>query len=943
MRVTRQNPAPNLEQLEPRLFLSADPALTALFGAAQEISIAPANSVTLDGTIASDDDIQTYRCAAPATGKLLIDMSAENGGLDSLLQVYNDRGRRVKLNDNASRDTLDSSVSLRVRPGQTYYVLAAANGDTTGEYQLTLASDPNDDLGNTMLAAREMRVARGRARQRAILNYQGDADVLKIVTDRTGPMEIDLTGVGRYNDLAGELVIFDASGNQVGRDLGSAGQHAHVSMDVGLGEEYYVMLTGSYSGELSRANVTVSLPTDDIGDTFPTATDLTLKRGKGSVRGSTDYTGDVDIVRVVASSTAPMSVTVTPLRKSTFQGTVTVYDAEGTVVASQSSASGTVSFQADTLAGQTYYIAVAGTYEASAQHYLLTVLCPQDDISGDFDGALFISLSNAQGSSSGEIDFLQDTDMFKVVSSITGSMTVDVAASGRKNDLNATLTVYDSTHQQIAYDDDGGLGLNASATFDVVDGETYYLLAGSYVDTTEGTYNITVNIVDDVIPDPTPEPDPEPDPEPQPTPDDDAPLPGAEIVAELLDLNGSQRLRIAGTDGADVITLSQSLNTVTVTTAAGSQTFTGNIVDIVIYGFDGDDTIRLTSTVSVSGLIYAGAGNDDVFESGTGSVTIYAEAGDDLVVSVGGGSDTIYGGVGFDTFWGDSTDHFGDVSSAETSAKSVHSITTFYQPFDATAGSSQYISLEIAGQDLADPVITSAATDWANFADVPLFVDGPQYDDIAQGQVGDCYYLACLSSLADSDPMVIEQMITPLGDGTFAVRFHRAGEEVYLRLDGDLPVNSYGSLVYAKAGPDGELWVPMLEKAYAFFRYEQDSYASISGGWMSVTFRDITGGYTNTTYTDGSINSLYNHISNMLSQDYSVTLGSYYSAASPVVGSHAYTVRSVETVAGQQYVTVYNPWGWDGRTWDNNSYDGMLTLSMEQIQNNFSAVVTSLV
>ena len=66
-------------------------------------------------------------------------------------------------------------------------------------------------------------------------------------------------------------------------------------------------------------------------------------------------------------------------------------------------------------------------------------------------------------------------------------------------------------------------------------------------------------------------------------------------------------------------------------------------------------------------------------------------------------------------------------------------------------------------------------------------------------------------------------------------------------------------------------------------------------------------------------------------------------AASPVVAGHAYTVISAEIIDGQRYVTVYNPWGWDGRTWDDNSSDGLLRLSIEQIQDNYTAVVTSLV
>ena len=64
------------------------------------------------------------------------------------------------------------------------------------------------------------------------------------------------------------------------------------------------------------------------------------------------------------------------------------------------------------------------------------------------------------------------------------------------------------------------------------------------------------------------------------------------------------------------------------------------------------------------------------------------------------------------------------------------------------------------------------------------------------------------------------------------------------------------------------------------------------------------------------------------------------SASSPVVGSHAYQVVSIDS---SNYVTVYNPWGVDGRSWDSNYYDGLLRLSIDQIQDNYVAIVTALV
>ncbi|MCK5557368.1 MAG: hypothetical protein KAJ01_03255, partial [Candidatus Hydrogenedentes bacterium] len=313
---------------------------------------------------------------------------------------------------------------------------------------------------------------------------------------------------------------------------------------------------------------------------------------------------------------------------------------------------------------------------------------------------------------------------------------------------------------------------------------------------------------------------------------------------------------------------------------------------------------------------------------------------DDLIVAVGGGVDWLYGGAGLDSFWYDSSDVVSDASAAENTARSLHRIASFYQPWTSNQASSSYVPLTVDGQNFVDPTITSYAHHYSNFANRELFVGGADYDDVRQGSVGDCYYLASLSSLADTDPQIIEQMVTSLGDGTYAIRFYRSGQEVYLRVDADLPVYSNGSLTYAKLSPQGELWVPIVEKAYAHFRYNQNSYQSISGGWMDTVYREVSGGSTQWRYTSGSITSLASYIRSYLNAGYSLTLGSYSSAASPVVGSHAYVIKSIDA---NNNVTVYNPWGVDGRSWDSNYYDGLLRLSIGQIQNSYVAVITALV
>jgi len=53
-------------------------------------------------------------------------------------------------------------------------------------------------------------------------------------------------------------------------------------------------------------------------------------------------------------------------------------------------------------------------------------------------------------------------------------------------------------------------------------------------------------------------------------------------------------------------------------------------------------------------------------------------------------------------------------------------------------------------------------------------------------------------------------------------------------------------------------------------------------------------------------------------------------------------VKSVEIESDATLVTVYNPWGFDGKLYDGNTGDGLLTLTLATFRENFSAVVVSL-
>lgn len=615
-----------------------------------------------------------------------------------------------------------------------------------------------------------------------------------------------------------------------------------------------------------------------------------------------------------------------------------VFDSRGRRIAYNNNASkGTTDSRITikAVAGRTYYV-VADSRSGSGSYSLSWLNKPADDYGNTIDTAGNLRTSKGTSYTTGRINYAGDLDVFKFIASSTGTLNVNLNAIGSGISLDTELIISDASGLELARNDDYLGSTNSYLSIQATEGETYYFTVKGYEDS-RGRYKVTAKISA-----PATQPPQQNNGASAPT---NVPLIAQatnSITAQVLTTDSGMQLLVVGTDMSDLISLSQTTAGIALTTSAGSQNFEGAFTSIVVYGFGGDDTIRTNHTVTAGVWISGGDGNDSLFIAGSGQALMFGGAGDDLIITIGGGSAVISGGSGFDSFWYDSADRLTDGSAAEAAANALHEVTQFYQPYTTNQSSTSYVPLTIAGQDFQDPRFDSQARAYRNFANVPLTVGGFEYDDVEQGAVGDCYLLASLSALAQSDPGILNQSITSLGDGTFAVRFYRNGQAVYVRVDADLPVTSGSNLAYASLGPDGELWVAIMEKAYAHFRYGSNSYASISGGWMADVFAEVANASSSYRSTGGSASSLFNYFQSHLNAGHAVTLGSNWNASGPIVGSHAYMVESVTSTEQGQFVTIFNPWGVDGKPWDGNSSDGLITLSVAQVQQYFSAAVTCL-
>ncbi len=370
------------------------------------------------------------------------------------------------------------------------------------------------------------------------------------------------------------------------------------------------------------------------------------------------------------------------------------------------------------------------------------------------------------------------------------------------------------------------------------------------------------------------------------------------------------QLNVTGTSGADNIYVSQSGDTITITANGQSTTYSSSSYgDIVIKGGDGNDSITVDSSVRANVRLFGEGGNDTLANKTQGNGT---------VVSIGGGYDVVSGNGWSTSLWGDSSD--------TVSGGNVHSVSGFWGG----------VSTELWGQNFSDPAGTGSTTRLNNSS---LWGTGPQITDVTQGLVSDCFLLAPLQTMANNAPSRLRELAVDLGDGTYAVQFKRGGTTTYVRVDGDLPAGGYyqQGINYAHPGASGNQWMPIIEKAYAEFRTGAWNYNSLNYGNFNSVLSDFG---QSVSGIGGDANTEFNQISGALAAGRGVTYGTIngINSGAPLIAAHTYTVTSAwRDGSGVGYVTMRNPWGYDGAGWDSNTSDGYVTLNMYQLQSNMMA------
>ena len=225
-------------------------------------------------------------------------------------------------------------------------------------------------------------------------------------------------------------------------------------------------------------------------------------------------------------------------------------------------------------------------------------------------------------------------------------------------------------------------------------------------------------------------------------------------------------------------------------------------------------------------------------------------------------------------------------------------------------------------------------------------------DDIMQGRLGDCYFLAACADLAAteavpaedgdegvSDPLVRDLIIEEgLDVGVLGVKFYVMGRWVSLLIDDLFPTTVQGGVVTlcgCQLSSQGEMWPAVLEKAFAKLH---GSFEALDGGHSDDALNYLCGGHCkkfDLTVADsehGGADAVWEQLveeaplahperASFLSCSVKPGVSAEEAKARGLFAQHAYSLLGVlETSSGLRLLKLRNPHG--GTEWNGAFSDG---------------------
>ncbi|KAG0245116.1 hypothetical protein B0O80DRAFT_67808 [Mortierella sp. GBAus27b] len=218
------------------------------------------------------------------------------------------------------------------------------------------------------------------------------------------------------------------------------------------------------------------------------------------------------------------------------------------------------------------------------------------------------------------------------------------------------------------------------------------------------------------------------------------------------------------------------------------------------------------------------------------------------------------------------------------------------------------------------------------FKNPVFFLNGAKPEDIKQGYLGDCWFLAALAVVSNIDGL-LEKLCVKRDEkiGVYGFIFFKDGDWVSTVVDDQLfytinPRSFKNSLYFSACKEERETWLPLMEKAYAKIHGD---YKGIEGGRTSEGIEDLTGGISSVLFTDDILDTerFWEEMKDGVNKTHLMGCSINYVDGDGRVEKHgiqrdhAYSVLRAVEIEGERLVQIRNPWGtveWNG-DWSDDS------------------------
>jgi hypothetical protein len=330
----------------------------------------------------------------------------------------------------------------------------------------------------------------------------GDVDWYRLSVEQGRRYSLALVGLedAEGNAVDPMLAIYDAEGNQLAfNDDAEGSLNSALRYAPAQSGEVFVEARAFSDEATGRYRLGVSsevLPPDDAGG--DTSTSARISAGR-AVTGHIDYEGDADWYRFSPREGYRYQVTLAGSGEDALNDPfLRVLDSDGNEITSNDDSEGSLNSSLEFIPqnNRTVYLEARAYADAGAGAYTLAVTgerLPPDDAGASASTRARVTIGQSVDSA---LDYQGDRDWYRVRLERGESYRFTLSSAGGDPVSDPLLRLYDARGTELAFDDDGGPGLDSYLEFTAPQNGNYYLEARSFDDLATGSYRLTANAGD---------------------------------------------------------------------------------------------------------------------------------------------------------------------------------------------------------------------------------------------------------------------------------------------------------------------------------------------------------------------------------------------------------------------------------------------------------------